>query len=86
MLATALFISERSLQRRFKAVFGYTFKEALISARLENAKTLLAKGEKVSDVSIACGFNEPSYFSKSFKARFGYTPTQYREMTEKEEV
>ncbi|MDD1783011.1 helix-turn-helix domain-containing protein [Enterovibrio sp. ZSDZ35] len=81
-LATALYISERSLQRRFKALFGYTFKEALISTRLENATRMLANGSKVSDVSVACGFNEPSYFSKSFKARYGCTPTQFREKFE----
>ncbi|MEZ8142216.1 helix-turn-helix domain-containing protein [Enterovibrio sp. FF113] len=85
VLAKALFISERSLQRRFKTELGYTFKEALISARLANAKRMLSQGDKITNVAVACGFNEPSYFTKSFKAKYGCTPSQFRELCESEE-
>ncbi|MGF1766105.1 helix-turn-helix domain-containing protein [Enterovibrio makurazakiensis] len=86
VLAKAFFTSERSLQRRFKSEFGYTFKEALISARLANAQRMLYQGDKIVNVAIACGFNEPSYFTKSFKAKYGYTPSQFRERCESREV
>ncbi|NGN98048.1 helix-turn-helix domain-containing protein [Grimontia sp. S25] len=79
LLARALFISERSLQRRFKQELGNTFKEMLITTRLENAKRMLCQGDKITDVAVACGFNEPSYFAKSFKQKYGVTPSQFRE-------
>ncbi|USH03376.1 helix-turn-helix domain-containing protein [Grimontia kaedaensis] len=79
LLAKALFISERSLQRRFKLELGNTFKEVLIATRLENAKRMLCQGDKITDVSVACGFNEPSYFTKSFKLKYGVTPSQFRD-------
>ncbi|WP_258558753.1 helix-turn-helix domain-containing protein [Grimontia hollisae] len=79
VLAKAMCVSERSLQRRFKLEFGITFKEALITTRLENAKRMLCQGDKITDVAVACGFNEPSYFTKSFRAKYGKTPSQFRE-------
>ncbi|CZF79979.1 HTH-type transcriptional regulator CdhR [Grimontia celer] len=79
LLAKALFISERSLQRRFKLELGSTFKEVLIATRLENAKRMLCQGDKITDVAVACGFNEPSYFTKSFKLKYGVTPSQFRD-------
>ena len=35
-------------------------------------------GMKVSDIALACGFNEVSYFNRCFRRRFGASPTQYR--------
>ncbi|PMN88845.1 AraC family transcriptional regulator [Enterovibrio norvegicus] len=86
ILAKALFISERSLQRRFKVEFGCTFKEALITTRLEQAGCMLLQGDKISDVAVACGFNEPSYFAKSFKAKYNCTPSQFKEDKNKEGI
>ncbi|WP_240671684.1 AraC family transcriptional regulator [Enterovibrio baiacu] len=86
ILSKALFISERSLQRRFKVEFGCTFKEALIATRLEQASCMLLQGDKISDVAVACGFNEPSYFAKSFKAKYNCTPSQFKEDKNKEGI
>ena len=33
---------------------------------------------KVSDIALASGFNEVTYFNRRFRARFGCSPTQYR--------
>jgi AraC-like DNA-binding protein len=33
---------------------------------------------KVSDIALACGFNEIAYFNQRFRRRFGQTPTQSR--------
>ena len=30
------------------------------------------------EVAYACGFSDPRYFSKSFKANTGKTPTEFR--------
>ncbi|MFV0487230.1 MAG: helix-turn-helix domain-containing protein, partial [Vibrio fluvialis] len=77
--AKQLFVSERSLQRRFKTVTDKTFKEYLTEYRLERACQFLLEGTKVSQVAFDCGFNDPSYFSQRFKHHFGLSPTQFIE-------
>lgn len=73
----ALFTSERSLQRKFKAITGKTFTEALIEVRLENACEKLLGGQRISDVAFDCGFNDHSYFSQRFKLHYGLSPSQF---------
>ncbi|MCW8327551.1 helix-turn-helix domain-containing protein [Photobacterium sp. SDRW27] len=75
--AKALYMSERSLQRKFKQEFGMLFKDYVVQFRFEQAKLMLKQGDRISDVALSCGFNEPSYFSTRFKAHFGITPSQY---------
>jgi AraC family chitin signaling transcriptional activator len=80
--AKLLFMSERSLQRRFKLHFQQTFTEYLNDVRLVKAGQMLVKGQKVSEVAFCCGFNDPSYFSQRFKSKFGASPTQFVEERE----
>ncbi|KII75498.1 AraC family transcriptional regulator [Vibrio renipiscarius] len=77
--AKMMFVSERSLQRRFKTATQRTFTDYLSEIRLDNACRRLLAGAKVSDVAFDCGFNDPSYFSQRFKHRFGVSPTQFVE-------
>ncbi|KGY12967.1 AraC family transcriptional regulator [Vibrio tubiashii] len=77
--AKMLYVSERSLQRRLKAMIEKTFTEYLTEVRLDIACRRLLAGGKVSDVAFECGFNDPSYFSQRFKHRFGMSPTQFVE-------
>ncbi|ARP38850.1 helix-turn-helix domain-containing protein [Vibrio syngnathi] len=80
--AKYLFMSERSLQRRFKLAYHKTFKEHLNEVRLEHACERLLAGEKVSDVAFDSGFNDPSYFSQRFKHHFGMSPSKFAENNE----
>ncbi|GEM_PF-775014 len=77
--AQSLYVSERSLQRRFKAATGKTFKESLNELRLEKACQSLLSGAKIAQVAFDCGFNDPSYFSQRFKHHFGLSPSQFIE-------
>lgn len=80
--AKYLFMSERSLQRRFKMAYNKTFKEHLNEVRLEHACERLLAGEKISDVAFDSGFNDPSYFSQRFKHHFGMSPSKFAENSE----
>ncbi|EDK27823.1 putative transcriptional regulator, AraC/XylS family protein [Vibrionales bacterium SWAT-3] len=80
--AKYLFMSERSLQRRFKMAYNKTFKEHLNEVRLEHACERLLAGEKISDVAFDSGFNDPSYFSQRFKHHFGMSPSKFAENNE----
>lgn len=62
--------------RKFKKVTGQTFVTFLNTVRCENAANLLKKGAKIADVCYECGFNEPSYFSRTFKSIMGYSPSE----------
>jgi AraC-like DNA-binding protein len=47
--------------------------------RLGKAARLLAMTTKrISDIAFECGFNDLSYFNRSFRRRFGLTPTAAR--------
>jgi len=59
-----------------------TLSERVLELRLQKARAMLSDARndrmKVSDIALACGFNEVSYFNRRFRARFGCSPTQYR--------
>lgn len=64
---------------------GTTLRQYIISYRLKLAKKLLEEsGKSVNEVAEECGFNDPSYFTKTFKSAFGMTPKDYRNLTKED--
>ncbi|PKM56325.1 MAG: DNA-binding response regulator [Firmicutes bacterium HGW-Firmicutes-5] len=79
-LADELGLSMGYLSGLFKKIFGITFKEYVLTKRLDQAKLLLLSSQmKNYEISEAVGLTDPNYFSAAFKKRFGYSPNQYRE-------
>lgn len=72
-------ISPRNLHRVFEAS-EMTFGEMIRVKRLERSAQELSRcpGRPVSSVAFACGFNDVSYFNRSFRKRFDCSPTEYR--------
>lgn len=74
-------LSERAVQKLF-AQTGSTFSHTLLEGRLERVASQLRAPERarstVTELAFAWGFNDPSYFSRTFKARFGVTPREHR--------
>ena len=61
---------------------GTTLRQYIIAYRLKLAKKLLDESAKsVNEVAEECGFNDPSYFTKTFKNAFGMTPKEYRNLS-----
>ena len=61
---------------------GTTLRQYIIAYRLKLAKKLLSESAKsVNEVAEECGFNDPSYFTKTFKNAFGMTPKEYRNLS-----
>jgi AraC-like DNA-binding protein len=60
----------------------FTFSERVLELRLQKARAMLGDPRcrrlKISDIALASGFNEVSYFNRCFRRRFGASPTQYR--------
>ncbi|NLK28443.1 MAG: response regulator transcription factor [Clostridiales bacterium] len=68
----------------FKKEKGITFSNYLNSVRIEKAKQLLKNPQvTVNDVAYEFGFNDPQYFSKTFKKYTGMTVTEYRSRYER---
>lgn len=66
------------MNRKFKALTGMPPFEFVIKMRLEAAAEIM-KGKQVGIAEIAykVGFNDPKYFSKSFRKIYGVSPADY---------
>lgn len=70
---------ERSyLFRLFKEGVGMSVREYIINARLETAREMFDRGiTQVNVVAFSCGYDDPLYFSNSFKKKYGMSPKNY---------
>lgn len=72
------------LSKFIKRNSGHTFKELLQMKRLNQAAFLLSTTKlAVSDIILAIGYDNNSYFYRVFQGRFGMTPKAYREQNKK---
>ena len=77
-LAAEMCLSESQLGRKLKAMTGHTISSFVMRARLNKAKQLLSRRDRsIKEVAFACGFSDLSYFSRSFRKVFGYTPSEF---------
>ncbi|MDR0430533.1 MAG: response regulator [Tannerellaceae bacterium] len=73
-------LSRTHLHRKLKALTGQSPVEFIKMIRMKQAAYLLSTGKlSVSEVGYKVGYNTPSYFSSSFNAYFGMSPTAYME-------
>ncbi len=78
-LAACAMISESECLRCFHNTIGTTPIQYVKQFRIHKAASLLTTTDlKITDVGSLCGFQEMSYFAKSFKQIYGCTPTKYR--------
>ena len=78
-IGEAVFIGERETLRCFARTIGISPIEYLKKYRVKVAANLLTTTDlPVTEICIQCGFNSPSYFSKSFQKVFNVTPRKYR--------
>jgi len=76
-VADKMFFSTVYFSRFFKKQTGETFSNYLLRVRMEQAVKLLEKNLKVTEISEACGYHDPSYFARIFKEYYKYTPKDY---------
>ena len=73
------FISTSSLHRAFLHNLGISPKQYIIKLRMNKAVQLLSeKNYSVKEISYLCGFSDEKYFSRAFKNKYGYPPSQLR--------
>ncbi|MBQ3373862.1 MAG: helix-turn-helix transcriptional regulator [Anaerolineaceae bacterium] len=67
------------LSKLFKKEEGVNYKDYVISVRMEKAKQLILEGRlNVSEVAVAVGYNNNTYFGKAFKNYFNVTAKDMR--------
>lgn len=77
-MAEATATSRSGLNRKMKSLLGVTPLDFIREARIRKACQMLKNGASVNDVAYTCGFSDPKYFGKCFKAEMGMTPTEYK--------
>ncbi len=70
-------VSKYYLSREFKLLAGTTIFDSLNILRCKEARHLLSEGATVSEAAHACGFENLSYFSRTFKKYTGKLPSDY---------
>ena len=78
LLAIEMGMSRTNLHRKLKAITGFPPSELIRNIRLRKAaQLLLNQADSIAQISFSVGFEDHSYFSKSFKRQFGVTPSEY---------
>ncbi|NJR39793.1 MAG: helix-turn-helix transcriptional regulator [Leptolyngbyaceae cyanobacterium CSU_1_4] len=77
-LARQVGLNDCTLKRGFRQVFGTTAFGLLHDYRLEQARQLLEQRRlNISEIALAIGFANRSYFASAFRKKFGVTPREY---------
>lgn len=78
-IAQAAAISESECLRCFRSTIGTTPMQYVKQFRIQAASGLLLSTEfKIADIATRCGFQDTSYFTKTFREMKGMTPQAYR--------
>ena len=77
-IAKSVYIDKYTLCREFKRATGQTVIEYVNSYRIQNAAQLISGGYTVSEAARACGFENMSFFTRTFKKYMGCLPSDYR--------
>ncbi len=70
-------VSEKTLSRLFRRQTGLTFRLWRQRLRLLGALPALERGERVTDVALASGYESVSAFIAAFREQFGATPGEF---------
>ena len=72
-------LSEKYISRYFKEHFHITLSQYITHLRLEYAKQLLQDTDiPVTEIAMQSGYQNVSYFIRSFKKTYGVSPLKYR--------
>ena len=77
-------VSRSVFFKKLKSLTGLAPIEFIKEMRVKRAAQLIETGEfNMTQISYMVGINDPRYFSKCFKQRFGMTPTEYKDKQKK---
>ena len=77
-LADHVNVSRTVLYNKIKGLTGFSPVEFIRSMKMNIALKLLENGYNVSEAAYKTGFSDVKYFSRLFKAQFGYSPSRLK--------
>jgi AraC-like DNA-binding protein len=78
-LADIAGLSRSHFSRVFRHCEGVSPAEYILANRMRLAASRLVRSdEPVKQISLDCGFDDPNYFAKAFRKRYGASPTEFR--------
>ena len=84
-IARSSYLSTTYITKIYKEVTGDTPINYLIRIRMEKAMEILKEGHfSIQDSAKMVGYDDPYYFSKLFKKRFGLSPSAYKRKAQQE--
>jgi len=85
-IAQSAGVSESECLRCFHTIIGTTPIQYLRQYRIQRSAQMLSGGrESVSEIALKCGFQDVSYFTKTFRELRGCAPSEYRKEHEQQE-
>uniref|UniRef100_UPI0035199E5B helix-turn-helix domain-containing protein n=1 Tax=Cognatishimia sp. TaxID=2211648 RepID=UPI0035199E5B len=79
IIAEELGISTRQLERLFGKFLNTSPKKYYMELRLDKARNLLVQTDQsITDVALACGFDNSGHFSRAYRTAFGHAPSQQK--------
>lgn len=76
IIASALYCSSVTLNRKFREIMGCTVWEYVIRRRIYSARQQLFLGDAITDVYQKSGFNDYSTFFRAYKKIIGVSPSE----------
>jgi len=78
ILADNCNVSRTVLYNKIKGLTGFSPVEFIRRMKINIAAKLLDNGYNVSEAAYRTGFSDVKYFSRIFKAQFGYSPSRHK--------
>lgn len=69
-------LSKYHFLRVFKKNTGLTPHHYILTQKIHKAKTLVLKGQSLSEAGLNVGFNDQSHFIRNFRKIYGYSPKE----------
>lgn len=85
LIADSFNMSRTVFYNKVKSLTGQSPLEFVRQIKLKIAEELLQKGFNVSEVAFEIGYSDVKYFSKQFRAQFGYSPSQIKKVAKNAE-
>ena len=77
-IARNVYIDKYALCREFKKNTGQTVIEYINNYRCRTVAKMIKSGKTVAESALQCGFNNMSYFTKTFVKYYKILPSEYK--------
>ena len=78
-LAKRAHLSKYHFARLYQTIVENSPKNQLNKYRIQKAKWMLSKSQKIVDVALSCGFNDRQTFARAFASETGITPSVFQQ-------